>query len=320
MTSHPPDRQGRGSSPPASLPPERRHDVDAERAAVVAGTTPSLLALSRAEQERAKGWFVRSRLAHVLTLALTLPALFLDGKWAYFLALGAVASEVVAWTYRILADRRHSLAEEGRRRALLAEGLGTATDELALRDLRLRFSKKAEQTAPAFEDENYYASNEPPGPARLRAAMQESAFWSRHLYGAAAKAAGFGAGVLLVLVVVALLVVIGTNSASASVAVARIGALFLSFLVFSDIATQALAWFDAAAKSNDVYLRLQAEDLSDEAAAMAVFGDYSVATATTPPIPTFLYKRRHDHIERAWQTATSPSASLGVIELPREIR
>jgi hypothetical protein len=201
--------------------------------------------------------------------------------------------------------RRHSLAEEGRRRALLADGLGTSIDELALRDLRLRFSEKAEQAASTFEDADYYASEAPPGPARLRATMQESAFWSRHLYGAASKAAGVIAGILLVLVVIALFVVIGTNSASASVAVARIGALFLSFLVFSDIATQALAWFDAAAKSNDVYLRLQAVDLTDEATAMAVFGDYSVATATTPPIPTFLYKRRHDHFEEAWRCRLS---------------
>jgi hypothetical protein len=244
---------------------------------------------------------VRSRLAHLLTLLLTLPALFLDGKWAYFLALAAVLSEVIAWTYRIRADRRHSLAEEGRRRALLADGLGTSTDELALRDLVVNFSKRAKETAPAHEDSRYYASNAPPGQARLRAAMQESAFWSRNLYGAAAKAAGLVSGVLFVLVVVALLIVIGTNSASASVAVARIGVLFLSFLVFSDFATQALAWADAAAKSNAVYLRLQAEDLEDVAAALAVFGDYSVATATTPPIPTVLYNRRREYIEAAWR-------------------
>jgi hypothetical protein len=31
--------------------------------------------------------------------------------------------------------------------------------------------------------------------------------------------------------------------------------LFLSFLVFSDFATQASSWADAATKSNDVYLR-----------------------------------------------------------------
>lgn len=263
--------------------------------------TASLLALSRAEQERAKAWFLRSRLAHVATLALTAPALFVEGGWAYFLALTAVVTEIIAWTYRVLADHRHSLAEEGRRRALLADGLGASTDELASRDLRVRFSKKAEQTAPRFEDGNYYASTEPPGPARLRAALQESAFWSRSLYGTSWKAAAAGAGTLLVLVLVALFIVIGTNEASASVAVARIGVLFLSFLVFSDIATQALAWFDASAKSNDVYLRLQGENIADQGVALAVFSDYSVATATTPPIPSFLYKRRCEHIEQAWR-------------------
>jgi hypothetical protein len=292
-------------SPETSPSTLAENRVGEKETTIAAETTPSLLALSRAEQERAKGWFLRSRLAHFLTLLLTLPALFLDGRWAYFLALSAVVSEVVAWTYRILADRRHSLAEEGRRRALLADGLGRSTDELAIRDLRLRFSRRAELTAPNFEDPHYYSSDEAPGPARLRAEMQESAFWSHNLYEAAAKSAGIGAGVLLVLVVVALLVVIGTNSATASVSVARIGALFLSFLVFSDVATQALAWFDAAGKSNDVYLRLQVEDLEDEATALAVFGDYCVATATTPPIPTLFYKHRHDRIERAWWAARS---------------
>jgi len=41
--------------------------------------------------------------------------------------------------------------------------------------------------------------------------------------------------------------------------------------------------------------------LEDVAAALAVFGDYSLATAMTPPIPTVLYKQRHDHIEKAWR-------------------
>jgi hypothetical protein len=266
-------------------------------------TAPSLLALSRAEQEAAKRWFVRSRLAHVATLALTIPALFIEGKSAYFLALAAAGSEVIAWTYRLFADRRHSLAEEGRRRALLANGLGTSTGAFTLRDLRARFSKRAERTAPNFEDPDYYASDVAPGSTRLQEAMQESAYWSRSLYAGAAQAAGVAAGALLVLVIIALFIVIGTHSANASLAVARLGVLFLSFLVFSDIATQALAWHDAASKSHDVFQRLEAERLEDEATALAVFGDYSVATATTPPIPTFLYKLKHDRIERAWHAA-----------------
>jgi hypothetical protein len=89
--------------------------------------------------------------------------------------------------------------------------------------------------------------------------------------------------ILLLLVIVALLIVIGAGSSNASLQVARVSVIFLSFLVFSDLMTQALAWWEASQKSNDVYHRLDSE-LGEIATALAVFGDYSVATATTPPI------------------------------------
>lgn len=276
---------------------------------VAAPAKPSLLGLSRAEQEWAKKLFVSSRIAHLVTVLLTIPVLFLEGKPAYFLALLAVVSELVAWALCVLADQRHSLAEEGRRRALLADGLGAPLDTLALRDLHLRFGGYAQEHAAEHDDKEYYASNQSPGPDRLREAMQEAAFWSSHLYRESAKVAGFVAGFLLIAVLVALLVVVGTGFASASLAVARIGVLFLSFLVFSDIATHMLAWGDAAAKSNDVYLRLQANDLREMPVALAIFGDYSVATATTPPIPSIIYMRRHDRIDAAWRAGSHSTSS-----------
>jgi hypothetical protein len=266
-------------------------------------STPTLLAFSRAEQEAAKRWFVRSRGAHVLTLALTIPALFLEGKPTYFLALAAVATEGVAWTYRMRADRRHSLAEEGRRRALLCDAFATPPGALAIRDLRANFSKRAERTAHKFEDANYYSSTTAPGHGRLRDHLQESAFWSSYLYAAAARAAAVAAGVVLIVVIVALFVAVGTESSHASLVVARVGAAFLSFLVFSDVVTQALAWHDASAKARDVTRRLERDPLDEQATALAVFGDYSAATATTPPIPSRLYNRHHDRIDRAWHAA-----------------
>jgi hypothetical protein len=264
----------------------------------------SLLALSRAEQEISKKWFVRSRLAHVATLLLSIPTLFVGEGAAYYLAFAALASEVVAWLLRFLADRRHSLAEEGRRRALLADALNKEDEQLALRDLRTRFSARSEGLAPKFEDPKYYGSDEPPGNSRLRAHMQESAFWSRDLYGVAAQWALATSIALLVVVVVALFVVIGVGSGSTTLQVARIGVLFLSFLVFSDVLTQALAWRDAAAKADGVYRRLEGSMLDDPGAALAVFGDYSVATATTPPIPSFIYTLRKRRITNAWSAVS----------------
>jgi ABC-type multidrug transport system fused ATPase/permease subunit len=264
----------------------------------------SLLALSRAEQEVAKRAFTASRLAHVGTLAVSLTTLFATGTLAYYLALGALLTEVGAWILRFRGDRRHWLAEQGRRRALLADALGTATERLALRDLRASFSRRAERLASDWEDSNYYAADEDPGLARLSSEMQESAFWSRRLYRLAWHLSLVMAVALLVLVIVALFIVIGAGSSNASLQVARVGVIFLSFLVFSDLLTQAIAWWDASQKSEEVYRRLDTE-LGEMATALAVFGDYCVATATTPPIPTMLYRFEGPRIEKAWRETSA---------------
>jgi hypothetical protein len=136
--------------------------------------------------------------------------------------------------------------------------------------------------------------------------MRESAFWSRRLYSLAWQLSIATAVILLLLVIVALLIVIGAGSSNASLRVARVSVIFLSFLVFSDLMTQDLAWWEASQKSNDVYHRVDSE-LGEIATALAVFGDYSVATATTPPIPTILYKLEKPRIEKAWRQATGSS-------------
>ena len=184
----------------------------------------------------------------------------------------------------------------------MAHALGGPPEPLALRDLRTKFSRRAERLAPAWEDLNYYAASENPGLARLCSQMQESAFWSQRLYGIAWQVClGLGA-VLLVLVIVALLVVVGAGSSNASLQVARVGVVFLSFLVFSDLLTQGIAWWNASRESDEVYRRLET-GLDEIATALAVFGDYSVATATTPPIPTLLYRLESPRLARAWREA-----------------
>lgn len=260
-----------------------------------------LLGLSRAEQQGAKRFFTASRAVHCVTLAAALATQFAYGRTAYALAIAALVTEASAWLSRVIGERRHSLAEEARRRALLADALDRPIEALALRDLGTRFSKRARRVAATFDDAHYYASDAPPGLERLREQMRESAFWSRCLYASAAKFTLIIAAVLIVLVVVALLVVAGSDS-EVGLVVARIGVVFLSFLVASDVLTHALAWFEAASKSREIYLLL-ASPLTETAQAIAIFSDYSVATAGTPPIPTCFYNRSRDDIEQAWHAA-----------------
>jgi hypothetical protein len=261
---------------------------------------PSLLALSRAEQEAAKRLFVSSRLGHLLTLVFTAIAFFVDGRPTYFLAVAALLSEGAAWTCRVFADRRHSLAEEGRRRALLCDAFDAPPGAITIREVRASFSKRAYVTAEVFEDPDYYDSDALPGPARLRDHLQESAFWSSNLYRAAARVAMCACVIPAAVVIVALLIAAGTESGRDTLVIARIGVAFLSFLVFSDLVTHVLGWRDAAEKSRDVTRRLEKDSLDETATALAVYGDYSVATATTPPIPSMLYNRQKQRIAEAW--------------------
>jgi hypothetical protein len=261
----------------------------------------SLLGLSRAEQEGAKRLFTLSRAAHGVTLAAALATQFVDGKPAYALALVALATEAAAWLMRLAGERQHVLAEQARRRAMLADALDRGLEAFALRDLGPHFSKRARRDAPALEDPDYYASDAPIGLERLSEQVRESAFWSRCLYSSAAKLALAIAALLIGLVLVALLAAAGSGGTTELV-VARIGVVFLSFLVFSDVLTHALGWLDAASKSDEVYLVL-ATPLGNAAQAIAIFGDYSVATAGAAPIPTWLYHRRRGDIEQAWHAA-----------------
>jgi hypothetical protein len=260
-----------------------------------------LLGLSRAEQEGAKRLFTWSRAAHCVTLAAALATQFAYGEPAYALALVALATEAAAWLMRIAGERRHALAEQARRRALLADALDRSLEALALRDLGTRFSGRARRDAASLDDPNYYASEAPRGLERLREQVRESAFWSRCLYASAGKLALAIAALLIVLVIAALLTVAGSGGKTELV-VARIGVVFLSFIVFSDVLTHALGWLEAASKSDEVYLVL-ATPLCNTAQAIAIFSDYSVVTAGAAPIPTWLYSRRHDDVEQAWHAA-----------------
>jgi hypothetical protein len=260
----------------------------------------SLLALSRAETEEAKRFFQLRIYAHVAALVIGIPALFVSGTAAYVLALAALVSEAVAWTLRRIGSQRQEQGEKGRRRALLMDAYGDTQEPIDVGDLRHDFSQRAEQTAAKHGDPSYWSTTAPVGPQRLVGQLQESAFWSKHLYRVAATGAtkiGVALGTLVVAILLAAALV---ESNGARLAVARIVVVFMAFLITVDVLTRALAWRSAAAQAGEVDRRLERCEPDTSEAVLAIWGDYSVATATAPPIPTPVYLRHKDRLEREW--------------------
>lgn len=268
-----------------------------------------LLSLARAEQEYAKVLLRRRWGSHAVTLALGLVGLVLLEPLVYVAPVLALGSESYAWWLRFQAEEAHERAEEGRRRAVLIRELGAGSREVHASTVRVEFSSRARATASQWADPDYFAAEDRPGPRRLLESLQESAFWSCHLYRAAGRERVL-ALVGLVAVIVGSLVAVFSIEADGATAAARAATVMLTVLVASDELGFALSFFSAGRSAGRVVERLEAVTPDSLAQVLAVYGDYSTATALAAPIPTRLYKRHHDAIDEAWrdrlgETATS---------------
>jgi hypothetical protein len=260
----------------------------------------SLLALYRAEFEEAKKRFRYRYWANVGTLAAGLAVIVSPPPLTYLLAVLGLLTQVAAWWLRYEGGRLQGIAEEARRRSILIGALGATQEPLDTTDLRQRFSHKAEKESDKYEDTDYYASTEPPGPERFRDYLQESAFWSKHLYAAAARKSFIAVAVFLATVLVVALIALLLVSGSVAVTVVRAFVVFLGFLPASDELGRALAWRAAAIQADAVDRRLERLDGLSTEPALAVFGDYSVATVTAPPIPTSVHDSEQVRLNQLW--------------------
>jgi hypothetical protein len=267
-----------------------------------------LLALARAEQEHAKAALRRRLYAHALTLAVTIAALFVDEPGTYVLATIAVVSEAVAWTLRWRGIEGNDLAERARRRAMIAAALGTDPDPTGTAALRTDFSRWAIAHVDDWRDPDYWSSDLPPGPARLRDTMQESAFWSCRLYKAAAGRT------LVRLIVVAggaafiVLIFIVAKTGSVAETSARVLTVMLAVLIATDELGVWLSYRSARAAAERTVGLLDHVDMGDLGTAAVVVADYATATAGAAPIPTTVYGREHDKIAQAWASRSTSSA------------
>jgi len=265
----------------------------------------SVLALSRAESANAKRMSRWALWAHALTVVLAFAALVLDAPWVYWLAFGTLLGEGAAWWSRLQALATHSRAETARRRALLITSFGADPGDLDTVDVTQRLTDWARRNASKYEDGEYWSSTLPPGPTRLKETLQESAFWSTHLYRAAATRALRVFGGLVLIVGVAALALVFADAGEVGVMAARAIVVILTALVATDALADSLRWSSASRAAETVDRRLVSADLSDPGTLAAIIADYATATEGAAPIPNRLYEKCHNRLNTAWQQRQS---------------
>ena len=260
----------------------------------------SLLALSRAASEEAKRFAVRALWLHVVALAFAIVGLELASPWGHSCGVLALIAELIAWVLRFLSSRRHTAAETARRAALLMNGYGTAKEPADAADIRAGLGTRIEVRAASMEDPDYFSSTEPPGRSRFLDLFAESAFWSKHLYRLAGHVALGSFVAVLTATVVLFVLLTPTGVSPALVVFARVLVPTISFFISVDLLGLSLGWYDAAGTADSVDRTLRAEAIADEADVIRLFAEYGAATATSVPIPTWLYDRQHDRLNREW--------------------
>ncbi len=163
-------------------------------------TSANLVGYLRAEfakASRLRVWLFVLQLAVALPAAVSVIVPDTYKVLLYWLAITGAALLSIWWVLSRFYTRVRSAAQAARRAAVLLGGLNQPLSATEVQSLRERFTV-TEDEAKACEKADYYATQLPPGSARLAEMLEESALYSENLQRASANI------MLLLLVVFAL--------------------------------------------------------------------------------------------------------------------
>lgn len=274
----------------------------------MAKSPPSLVSLARVVLEEAKGLRTWGRRVQCGLLGLgmvgvavqAVPGLRFAKDLTYACAVVALALQCVKWLLQRRAGERHALGNAIKRRAILIDALGPTSEHADVRMLR-DLAGAAAEAAAGQAPKGYYESKLPVGLGRLRADLMESAFFTHSLARLAARGAFTKLGLTIIFLAAVAVAGLFTAGRETGPIVANGILAFLTFLIAADHLGSAIGLLAAAAAIERIERRIDAMDDLDLQAHMAAFADYEAATALAPAIPTALYEKHRDRLDRLWR-------------------
>jgi hypothetical protein len=218
--------------------------------------------------------------------------------WAGITSAVIVTGQQLLW---VRQRANYGLGEELRRRLHLADGLGLSLTHAELSKEKVNLPERPTISVPP-----YYRSTCPPGYRRLTEAVLESAFWSEHLHKVQADLylAAAAVSTTLFLMVVLVVGVFGYAKGCPSVGRAVLAALML--LTEFSLWERCWSHYQSHLQLERIYhaafpllTGIKAVQQDD---AIRLYANYSAVALSSYPIPDAVYKRRHDVLEREWQS------------------
>lgn len=263
----------------------------------------SLQGLSSAVLDSAKHMSKYKSALHILTFVCAALSIFLNGYWLYALAVIALLSELTSWFLSLSMESKKSLGQEIMRLNILQQAFGSKM-AVDVAYLKSKVDKSAFLKSEKFDNQAYYATEKLEPEKRLIAILQESCFWSQHLYQSCQKRAVVFSVVLSILIIVLVitgLTMLGTDS---NYSIPRLSLLFLTFFPLWSSIGNAMSFSSASTKLQSIDQRLNNTGY-EQSSILSIFAEYNVVTSNTPLIPQKVYESEQSKLNELWEERTN---------------
>ncbi|ABV86559.1 hypothetical protein [Shewanella pealeana] len=258
----------------------------------------SIQSLSSAVLDNAKMYSKYENLLHLVTFICAASSIFLVGNLLYIVALTAIVSEFSAWLLSKTTNNKKSLGQELIRLNIIQKSYG-ADMSVDLAYLKSKVTIDEFKKADKFENSNYYATSDSAPEVRLVEIIQESCFWSQHLY-QACKQRTIRNSILLAVLIIALIVTgLSVTSTDANYSLPRLALLFLMFFPLWNGIDKAISFGNATSKLTSIDQQLGTSKLAFPNL-LSLFAEYNVVTSNTPLIPQKVFESEQEKLNTLW--------------------
>lgn len=264
-----------------------------------------LLGLQRAEFQRSETMDSRRNKVQFVIVITSIGAVFLGSSkvWAVILlAILGLLLALLGLYFAFQAKSSHGTAERARRMLVYMSGLGIKPCPKSYTDLRMQF-KVDDAKARKFEDPDYFKTTQDYGDQRLAEILEESSFWSKHLFHQSATRYWIRFALSLIVSIVVLLLMAGLDFGEKEVVVSQLFCVVLIWLVTGSVFRNAMAFTFATKSVDDIEGRVTVTAREQEPGQdiLIMMGDYNAIMESSPTIPSDIYSKQKKKLNQLWR-------------------
>lgn len=235
---------------------------------------------------------------HLITFTCAALSIFFSGYSLYILAAIAFLAEITCWVINNRVQHNKSLGQKLSRLNIITESYQKDMKlELAYLQSEINSSEFAQ--ALEFQNDNYFSTKQVEPLECLKENLQESCFWSQHLYKAYFKKKIKNTIIIALSIAILLLFSLTILPNDPNYSIPRLALLLLICFPLKSGIDDAISLYNAA-NSLGVIDRKLNECTDDSSELLIIFSEYSVSTSHAPLIPEKLYKKERDGLTLLW--------------------